>query len=125
MECALTHWAARHAGEAELDELDQTVAAMAAATTWADYHLADEHFHRTVAVAGGQDRLLRSYQAGLTELYRYFLPYPIDYLRGVNDDHADLVRALRARDTERAVDVTLRHVSALHQTMFVGLTSQT
>ena len=91
MECALAHWAARNADGPVLTELDQTVATMSAATTWADYHLADEHFHRTVAQASGQSRLVPAYEAGLAELYQYFLPYPIDYLRGVNDDHADLV----------------------------------
>ena len=94
---------------------------MTAATTWADYHLADKHFHRTVARASGQSGLLPAYQAALTDLYRYFLPYPIEYLRGANDDHAELVCALRTRDPEPAVDVTLRHVSALHRTMFMGL----
>jgi GntR family transcriptional regulator, transcriptional repressor for pyruvate dehydrogenase complex len=61
------------------------------------------------------------YEDVLYELYRYFLPYPVSYLHGVNEQHRQLVDALRRRDAVEAVKIIEQHVSELHRSMFVGL----
>ena len=115
------HHAAFAATEADLADLDRQIARMQAASSWTEYHLADESFHIGVAVASGLDFALPLYRSALAALYRYFLPYPIAFLHGVNDDHADLVAALRRSDPVDAVRIARAHVEALHHTMFVGL----
>ncbi|TIC83008.1 FadR family transcriptional regulator [Nocardioides sp. GY 10127] len=121
LETAVTHHAALRATPEQLAELDEHVHAGATATTWADYHEADERFHRGVALASGLTWAMPHYDAVLGELYTYFLPYPISYLHGVNDDHARIVAALRERDVVGSVAAMTAHVSELHRTMFVGL----
>ena len=121
LECAIAHHAALAATDADLADLDLQIARMRAAASWTEYHLADESFHVGVAAASGLDFALPLYRAALAALYRYFLPYPIAFLHGVNDDHADLVAALRRSDPVDAVRIARAHVEALHHTMFVGL----
>lgn len=120
-ECSVTHFAALCATDAQLDELEQLTATMATATTWAAYHQADEHFHRLVGRASGLDSAAEQYHRILTELYAYFLPYPIRELHAANADHIELVAALRDKDVVRAVEVSRRHVDVLHGTMFMAL----
>ena len=120
LECALTHHAALSATSEQLDELDEYVRDAAAATSWTDYHAADEKLHLGVARAAGLPWALPHYTEALNALYRYFLPYPVSYLRGVNQQHEELV-ALRNRDPVAAVEIIERHVSGLHESMFVGL----
>lgn len=121
LECALTHHAALSASDRELDELDEYVAEAASARNWTDYHAADEKLHRGVARAAGRPWAMPEYDAALRELYEYFIPYPVDYLHGVNREHADLVTALRRRDPVEAVRIIEHHVATLHESMFVGL----
>ncbi|HEY5223619.1 MAG TPA: GntR family transcriptional regulator [Microbacteriaceae bacterium] len=120
-ECALVQRAALTATDATLDELDEHVRAGARAQSWADYHAADEKFHRGVAAASGLAWALPEYDEVLSKLYRYFIPYPVDYLHGANEEHAALVAALRKRDAASAVAIIEHHVRVLHETMFVGL----
>jgi len=121
IECALVHHAALNATDAQLDELDEWVRRAADAPDWSDYHVADEQFHLTVARSSGLRWALPHYSEVLHALYRYFLPYPIDYLHEANQEHGALVAALRQRDPVAAVAVIERHVSVLHRSMFVGL----
>lgn len=121
LETGLTHFAALAASAADLDELAAAVAAGAAAPDWASFHAADERFHLAVARAAHRPRLVEPYRDTLHRLYAYYVPYPIEYLHGANQEHAELLDALRAGDVIAAVAVTERHVSALHTTMFVGL----
>ena len=121
LECALTHHAALEATEEELDELDRYVEQASRAQNWTEYHTADEKLHLAVARASGLAWALPRYSEVLYELYRYFLPYPVAYLHDVNQEHARLVAALRRRDPVDAVAIIEQHVSALHNTMFVGL----
>ncbi|WP_281535370.1 FCD domain-containing protein [Cryobacterium breve] len=121
LECAIAHHAALAATDADLAALDLQIARMRTAASWTEYHLADESFHVGIATASGLDFALPLYRAALAALYRYFLPYPIAFLHGVNDDHADLVAALRRSDPVDAVRIARAHVEALHHTMFVGL----
>ncbi|MFD1045769.1 FCD domain-containing protein [Kibdelosporangium lantanae] len=60
---------------------------------------------------------LASYNDVMTQLYGYFLPYPIEFLHGSNQDHAALVESLAAQDPVAAVAVTRKHVAELHETM--------
>ena len=121
LETAVTHHAALRITVAELAALQSHVERAAAAQTWADYHEADEAFHRGVAHASGLDWAMKHYDAVLSDLYAYFLPYPVSYLHRANEEHARLVAALRAHDPVRAVEIIVAHVSALHRSMFVGL----
>jgi GntR family transcriptional repressor for pyruvate dehydrogenase complex len=120
LESALAHHAAVDATPEHLADLDGYVAAGAAAQNWTDYHAADERFHLGLAEAAGLAWAMPAYTDTLGRLYRYFIPYPIDYLHDVNQDHADIVAALRHRDPVGAVEVVQRHILALHETMFVG-----
>ncbi len=120
LECALTHHAAVKASAGELAELAQHVADAAAAENWTEYHRADERFHLGIAEASGLTWALEQYREVLAELYRYFIPYPIDVLHAANEDHARIVDALSSHDPVMAVDVAREHVRHLHSTMFVG-----
>jgi GntR family transcriptional repressor for pyruvate dehydrogenase complex len=124
LETAVTHHAALRSTPAELAELQAHVDRAAAAQTWADYHEADEAFHRGVARASGLDWAMPHYDAVLSDLYAYFLPYPVSYLHRANEEHARLVDALRAHDPVEAVEIIVAHISVLHRSMFVGLEEQ-
>lgn len=121
LECALVHHAALVIDGDQLAALDELVERGASAESWADYHAADERLHLAVARASGLDWAMPLYEGVLYELYRYFLPYPVSYLHGVNEQHRLLVAALRRRDAVDAVAVIEAHVGELHRAMFVGL----
>lgn len=121
IEAAVTHHAALSATEEQLAELEGYVDEAARAKNWSDYHAADEKLHTAVARASGLEWALPHYHEVLYALYKYFLPYPVDYLHRVNLEHAELVAALRHRDPVAAVEVIERHVSALHGSMFMEL----
>jgi GntR family transcriptional repressor for pyruvate dehydrogenase complex len=76
-----------------------------------------------VADATGIATAAPQLRVALHELYRFYLPYPLDYLQGSNDEHRALVRALRAHDPAAAVHVTHGHITCLHPSMFIGLTA--
>ncbi|OBG87008.1 hypothetical protein A5699_20050 [Mycobacterium sp. E802] len=120
-EDALSTAAAHAATDAQLDELAAIVAEAAAATDWTRFHRADQRFHETVAAASGLDWAMHTYCDVLHRLYRYFIPYPIDYLHQSNLEHAQLVEALRRRDSRAASQIARNHVLSLHNTMYVGL----
>jgi len=116
LECGLVHLAALRRPPAAVAELRDLVERMDAAPGWAEFHDLDARFHLAVARASGVPSTER-YGEALRDLYRFFLPYPIDYLRGSNREHHDLVRAVENRDPVAAVDVTCLHVEALRHTM--------
>ncbi|WP_345031549.1 FCD domain-containing protein [Kutzneria kofuensis] len=60
---------------------------------------------------------VEKYGEVVRELYRYYLPYPLEYLRESNREHGELTAAVERRDAVAAVEVTCRHVEALHTTM--------
>lgn len=124
LECALTHHAALGIDEAQLAELDRLVEQASSAHDWTDYHAADEGIHLAVARASGLDWALPSYRDVLYKLYRYFLPYPVAYLHNVNEQHRQLVDALRRKDPVDAVAIIEQHVWELHRSMFVGFPQQ-
>ena len=57
----------------------------------------------------------------LHALYRYYLPYPIEYLRESNGEHRELLDALGDHDPVAAVAIIRRHIEVLHDTMFMSL----
>lgn len=114
--------AARAPDDAHLRALDQIVRRMDAVDTWAEFHCLDEEFHLAVAASTGLPGAVAQLRGLLHELYRFYLPYPLDHLRKTNAEHRALVDALRTGDTAGAVAVTHEHVACLHHTMFVGLT---
>ncbi len=121
LECGIAHLAALQAGEAALDVLDQLVGEMDAAGSWTEFRSHDERFHLAVADATGVAFAAAPYGAVLQDLYRYYLPYPLDTLQRSNCEHRALVDALRRGDPVGATEVARRHVDQLHRTMFVGL----
>jgi DNA-binding FadR family transcriptional regulator len=121
LECGLVHLAALRRDDKQLDELRRLVGWMDKATSWAEFHELDARFHLAAAEASGLEAAARRYADVMNDLYRYFLPYPVEFLREGNREHAELVYALDVRDPAAAVDVTCRHVEVLHRTMFVGL----
>ncbi|OKH68593.1 hypothetical protein EB73_15365, partial [Mycobacterium sp. SWH-M3] len=120
-EDALSAAAAHAATDEELDGLAAIVAEAAATTDWTSYHNADQRFHESVAAASHLDWAMSTYCDVLHGLYRYFIPYPISYLHNVNLEHAQLVEALRRRDSRAASEIARNHVLTLHKTMYVGL----
>lgn len=125
LECGVAHLAALRAGEADIADLEHVIAELDASVTWADFHRADERFHLRLAEATGVASAPEQLRHALHSLYRYYLPYPIDYLRGSNAEHKELISALRRRDVVTAVKVVHDHVHELHRTMFVGLLAGT
>lgn len=121
VESGVAALAARAAGDADLRTLGRLVDGMDTAATWAEFHRLDEEFHLAVAQATGLPTAAAQLRTALHELYRFYLPYPLDYLRGSNDEHRALVRALQAHDPAAAVAVTHDHIACLHGTMFMGL----
>ncbi|GAA2097642.1 hypothetical protein GCM10009801_68180 [Streptomyces albiaxialis] len=121
LETGFAHLAAERLDEEGLAALDACLAAMDGAGTWAEFRSADARFHLAVARGAGQPSALELYAQVTGELYRYFLPYPMSYLRESNAEHRRIREALAARDAALAARLTHAHASALHRTMYVGL----
>jgi DNA-binding FadR family transcriptional regulator len=117
LECGLVHLTALRRGSSDVASLHELVRQMDEASGWAEFHELDARFHLAVARASGLTSTARRYDEVLQELYRYYLPYPIDYLRDSNREHMELVRAVEERNPVAAVEVTCRHVEALRHTM--------
>jgi GntR family transcriptional repressor for pyruvate dehydrogenase complex len=122
-EDALSAAAAHAASEEQLNTLSAIVTEAGASQDWTSYHAADRRFHETVAEASHFEWALDSYCDVLHRLYKYFIPYPIEYLHEVNKEHAQLVEALLAHDSRAASQIARNHVLTLHSTMFVGLSA--
>ena len=125
LECGIAYLAALDAGDTEVEGLERLVGEMDRAPSWAEFHSCDERFHLAVAAATGVGSATEPYGAVLRELYRYYLPYPLETLRRSNDEHRALVAAIRRRDLAAAAGVARDHVVQLHRTMFVGLNGGT
>lgn len=120
-ECSLGYFAVKNATQEQFDYLDAQIQAAAQADNWADYHRADELFHKGLALASGQSWGIMRHAEVLAELYKFFVPYPIDYLHEVNHDHELILKHLKNRDAEAAVAQIRDHIQVLHKTMFTGL----
>jgi GntR family transcriptional repressor for pyruvate dehydrogenase complex len=115
LESGLVHLAAVRG--VAVDELWEFVDRMEKASGWAEFHELDAAFHLAAAGASGMPTGVARFEEVVRELYRYYLPYPMEYLRESNREHAELVEALAKGDPVAAVDVVCRHVGALHSTM--------
>jgi GntR family transcriptional repressor for pyruvate dehydrogenase complex len=117
LEAGLVHLAAVRRDDDAVPELWDLVRRMEKASGWAEFHELDAGFHAAVVTASGVTAGIRRHGDVVRELYRYYLPYPLDYLRESNREHAELVAAIDRRDAMTAVEVTCRHVEVLHTTM--------
>ncbi|OBB09526.1 hypothetical protein A5761_29760 [Mycolicibacterium setense] len=124
-EDALSAAAAQAATDEQLNTLDAIVAEAASSADWTGFHSADQRFHESVAAASGLAWANNTYCDVLHRLYRYYIPYPISYLHESNREHAQLVEALRRRDSRAAAEIARNHVLSLHKTMYVGLPQPT
>jgi DNA-binding FadR family transcriptional regulator len=120
LECGMAFLAAERASDAELDGLEGAVDAMDRATTWAEFRVHDPRFHLSIADMAGSGRAAAELASVLSRLVRFYVPYPIEYLHGSNDDHRELLGRLRARDAAGAAAVARRHVEAIYDTVFVS-----
>ncbi|MFI9383676.1 FadR/GntR family transcriptional regulator [Kutzneria sp. NPDC052558] len=117
LEAGLVHLASVHRTDEAVVELRDLVSSMDKASGWAEFHELDARFHMAVVEASGLAVGVGRYAAVVRELYRYYLPYPLEYLRESNREHGELVTAIERRNAVEAVAVTCRHVEVLHRTM--------
>ena len=120
LECGMAFLAAERASQAELDALAREVEAMDRACTWAEFRAHDPRFHLCIAEIAASARAAAELAAVLGRLVRFYVPYPIEYLRASNDEHRELLGRLRARDGAGAASVARRHVEAIYDTVFVA-----
>ncbi|MFJ3473868.1 FadR/GntR family transcriptional regulator [Microbacterium maritypicum] len=111
---------ARQDAEA-LARLDALVDEMRAASDWTGFRTADAAFHAGLAEASGVRAAADLHHRVSHELYAYFIPYRIEYLRSSNEEHARLVEALREGDAASASRLAFDHVAELHSSMYIGL----
>lgn len=121
LEAGLVHLAAVRGGGDAVAEMWELVARMDEASGWAEFHELDARFHLLVVGESGVEAAVGRYGEVVRELYRYYLPYPMEYLRGSNREHGELVAAVEKADAVGAVEVVCRHVSVLHATMLSGV----
>ncbi|MFB2580553.1 FadR/GntR family transcriptional regulator [Herbiconiux sp. P15] len=108
----------------QLDSLRDLVQRMRDAADWAEFRVADTAFHAVLAHASGLPAAAALHHRLSHELYAYFIPYRLDYLRASNEEHADLVDALERRDAGAAAALAFAHVHELHDSMYVGLSGE-
>lgn len=120
LESGLAHLAARRARPEQVERLRGLVHAMDRAETWTAFRALDPRFHLELAGAAGADGAARTLAGVLGRLFRFFVPYPIEYLHARNREHAALVGALEARDPSAAAAVAERHITELYETVFVS-----
>jgi DNA-binding FadR family transcriptional regulator len=104
-----------------LARLDDLVETMRTVPDWAGFREADAAFHAELAAAAAVPGAADLHHRVAHELYAYFIPYRIDYLRASNDEHVLLVAALRVGDAAEASRLAFAHVAELHESMYVGL----
>ena len=120
LESGLANLAARRARPEQVERLRELVRAMDGAETWTAFRALDPRFHLELAAAAGADGAARALAGVLGRLFRFFVPYPIEYLHERNREHAALVDALAAHDPSAAAGVAERHITELYETVFVS-----
>ncbi|RWZ58501.1 FadR family transcriptional regulator [Labedella populi] len=121
LEAGLASVAAATRSDADLERLTELTERMRTASDWAGYRSADTAFHERLVAAAGLPAASELHHRISHELYAYFIPYRIDYLRSSNEEHAQLIAALTARDAGAASRLAFDHVADLHGSMYVGL----
>lgn len=104
-----------------LARLDALVEAMRTEPDWNAFRESDAAFHSELAASADAPGAAALHERVSRELYAYFIPYRIDYLRASNEEHAALVDAIRSADPAAASRLAFDHVAELHQSMYVGL----
>lgn len=104
-----------------LARMDALIEDMRTAPDWTGFRTADSAFHAVLAEASGISGAAELHHRVSHELYAYFIPYRIDYLRRSNEEHVLLVEALRAQDAAAASRLAFDHIAELHASMYVGL----
>ena len=120
LEAGLAAIASASADEEALTQLDALVEEMRSVPDWTGFRTADAVFHEVLVRMAGAAGAADLHQRVSHELYAYFIPYRIDYLRESNEEHACLVDALRSRDAAAASRLAFDHVAELHGSMYVG-----
>lgn len=121
IETALVNGACHRAATSHVDVLQHYIDQGFSATDWTGFHRADEQFHLALVDASGMEWARDIHSEVLRQLYRYFVPYPIEYLQESNAEHQRILDAIKAGDTSRATAECQAHISVLHETMFTGL----
>lgn len=121
LEAGLAGLTAQSRPRTALSHLTDLVERMHTVADWAGYRELDTEFHDRLAMAPGLPSAAELHHRLSHELYAYFIPYRIDYLRASNDEHARLVDALAEGDVERASRLAFDHVVELHGSMYMGL----
>jgi DNA-binding FadR family transcriptional regulator len=114
--------AAERRTEAELDALRVLVEQMAALDAFPPYRRLDHRFHLAVASAARSPRLVAAetaIQSDLAKLLR-LIPESAEMLHVSNEQHRELLDAIRARSTTRARAVMEAHVRGTGD-LLVGL----
>lgn len=97
----------------ELDAAEALHARMLAETDFGSWAMLNRRFHEVLAHATGSPRMVSVLQS-LRDAASIYVAISIkkeeDQRVGGNEDHGDLVAALRERDVERAVEITVRHL---------------
>ena len=123
LEAGLATLASSRRSEHNLAAMAGLVDRMKVVSDWAEYRDADTKFHAELASASGVAAAAALHHRISHELYSYFIPYRMDYLRASNDEHAALVDALTTQDAAQSGRLAFDHVARLHQSMYIGLTS--
>jgi GntR family transcriptional regulator, transcriptional repressor for pyruvate dehydrogenase complex len=117
--------AARHATEAQVEELTQSVAVTAELVKDpARFSLENVSFHRLISVATGNDVLI-AVSAALSELFfkeTVNINYSESALRATVRAHARIVKSVTERDSEAARASMMKHVSGYDE--YVNQTDQ-
>jgi GntR family transcriptional repressor for pyruvate dehydrogenase complex len=120
LEAGLAARASSARDEGALARLDELVHEMRTTSDWTGFRTADAAFHHALAGMAGTAGAAELHHRVTHELYAYFIPYRIDYLRASNEEHALLVGALRSGDAAAASRLAFDHVAELHGSMYVG-----
>jgi GntR family transcriptional regulator, transcriptional repressor for pyruvate dehydrogenase complex len=102
LEVGAAYMAARRASREDVKELRALVEEMDAAEDWAAFRLLDTAFHLTLARLAGSERVVRELTSLLAEVSTLYFPFPIEYLRASNRQHADITDAIGRGDAEAA-----------------------
>jgi GntR family transcriptional repressor for pyruvate dehydrogenase complex len=113
VELAVAVLAAERAEAAELDPLEELIAAMdASLESFAAFRQADVRWHIGLAEATGSQRLIAAMteaQGQMTDLISY-IAHPPELLAWTNRQHATMLAAIRRRDGERAMRIMAEHL---------------
>lgn len=120
LECGTAHLAAGRATADDVRRLRDLVRAMDEAETWGAFRRIDPRFHLEVAAISGSSGAARELAETLGRLFRFYVPYPMSYLRASNREHEALVDAIERHDPGGAVAIIEAHITELYGTVFVA-----